>query len=106
MPTTWAAARDVLDSVLAEFGGAVLYIPRTGPAVSITAVFDETAREQASGGEGHALATSTPTLLVDSGSLALPPSRGDKFIIGGVTYVVQTHEPNGSGGYELRAVRQ
>lgn len=103
MSSTFAAAAVLPTAIVETFGGAVVYTRKTGEVIELTATFDASATVRELDGDGRPFATVRPVLYVRLTDVQ--PAKNDRWLVGGVAYVVQEVRPDGAGGAELLGVR-
>ncbi len=95
--SAWAAAmQDLNAAVVGTFGREVLYLPESGGAVSLRAVF-QPAREAEDSSPGV-----YAVLFLRLADLPAAPVRGDEVETGGVRYKVFDIEADAEGAAVLR----
>lgn len=103
---SWADRADrMLGVAVRTFSTAVQYIPKSGPAYNISAVFDK-AHVEIDQDTGAAISSTDPILGVQLSQLQTPPRKGDRVNVGGTVYVVADSQPDGQAGARLKLHEQ
>jgi hypothetical protein len=98
----WKALQDMMHTTtLATFGEGVTYVPRVGASYSIaSAIFDENYLT-VDPNTGATIQSNSPILRVRLADLATLPQPGDRVMIRGDEYRVNSYEQDSEGGASL-----
>lgn len=95
----------MLGVAVRTFATSVQYIPKTGAAYDIVAVFDK-AHISIDPDTGAPISSTDPVLGIQLSQMQGPIRKGDRISVDGTVYVIADHQPDGIAGARLKLHEQ